>query len=45
MSTAVPLKKRSSQVTDSRIFIWNMLLLVVLWGLLLFTSVKKVLFD
>jgi hypothetical protein len=37
--------KRQLQTSNSRIFFWNLVLLLVLWGLLLFTSIKKVFFD
>jgi hypothetical protein len=45
MSAGVPSKRRLMQIVDSKIFVWNLVLLLVLWGLLLFTSIRKVLFN
>jgi hypothetical protein len=37
------MESRRSAVTDSKVFLWNCLLLIVLWSLVLLTSLKKML--
>jgi hypothetical protein len=39
------MESRRSAVTDSKVFFWNCLLLIVLWSLLLLTCLKKTLFS